>query len=94
MNQNGEKCSQLALNNPEYLSRRHREMREAIEPYIQLMQRLHERMVPKFCINIETGESFPIIDEGWRAEIDHVQKAMHDYVRANFPEFYNNESPA
>lgn len=75
---------------PEEKAMRRRELYLCTEPFRQILTHIYSIMpCPGFVVDLETG-SFtpnPILPE-WQKQIDRVIEMRNEYVKTNFPEFY------
>lgn len=76
----------------EYRARRHRELQAALIPFRrQLAAILTIAPHPGYAVINGRFDQLPMAPE-WQAKIDDVLRTMREYVKINFPEFYDNET--
>lgn len=81
-----------ALMSDEEKSFRYREMRKSLEPYNQILAHIYTIMPhPGYVIDLFSGaiEPLPPLPE-WQKRIDKVTEIRNEYIKSNFPEFYEH----
>lgn len=69
---------------------RYRQMRQSIEPFGKMLCHIYSIMpMQGFIVDLATGafESLPPLPE-WQKQIDKVIEMRNEYIKSNFPEFY------
>jgi len=84
------KATSLADLTPEERHHRIREFKLSLEPFAHMLTRIYTIMPHPGYIIKDDGqfELRPYLPE-WQKKIDEVIKERDEYIKENFPEFYN-----
>lgn len=80
------------LMSDEEKSFRYREMRRSLEPFNQILYRIYTIMPHSgYVIDLASGaiEPLPPPPE-WQKQIDKITEIRNEYIKSNFPEFYEH----
>jgi hypothetical protein len=72
---------------------RYRQMRQSLETFAQMLCHIYSIMPQQgYVVDSTTGafESLPPLPE-WQERIDKVIEMRNDYIKINFPEFYEEQ---
>jgi hypothetical protein len=74
---------------PILLERKHRQLLNDLQYFVVALTRLHEIMpAPDLILDLKTGEWEREIKPEWQERIDKILNAKNEYVKDNYPEFY------